>query len=160
MITAPTDNIPLPDDIAKAIEVGKNNVTLLISETQRLTRLKGQLEREIGSLNSEKLILEDKEKTLREHCAASSHALSGVSEALGIAQKQLSDTRTEETTIRATLMALNQEIVDKTTQINADLKSIDQKKTKLAESIKNHESDKQDFSQKKSILLDAIKKIS
>ena len=68
MINSPTTDVKLPEEIQNAIEAGRNNVSVLKAESERLQRLCGQLEKEIKTLNDrevyitgsiEKLVVEE-----------------------------------------------------------------------------------------------------
>src|ERR1035437_2740590 len=56
----------LPEDVEKAVEVARNNITLMQVETTRLIKLKSQLEKDIAVFAAQKKTLEDSNKILEE----------------------------------------------------------------------------------------------
>ena len=61
-ITQPENSIKLPADIEKAIDAGRNNVTILTADTNRLAKLRNELNIDISNLSVRKTELEEKVK--------------------------------------------------------------------------------------------------
>lgn len=159
MITAPSDNTILPEDLTKAIEIGKNNLTLMQSETNRLQKLKGQLEKEIGTLSVQKT---DLENIVSGFVASKENLASQVGQirtSLEVASKRLEDVRTEEADALANITVLNQDLVDKTMKIQADRNILTAKQFELVQSIQTHQKDKDILLQKKTLLENTIKQL-
>lgn len=154
-----TSTIPLPDDIQKAIESARNNLTLMQVEISRLSKLKGQLEKEIGNLNSEKVNLENSVAHLTLNSAELISDNKILSDNLANAQKSLEKMKVEEDTISKEIIAQKADLSVKTVDFIKSMKQLDKDRTILNLDKELHEKSKAEFAKKTALLADTINKL-
>ena len=149
----------LPEDVEKAVEVARNNITLMQVETTRLIKLKTQLEKDILVFATQKKSLEDSTKILEEKHVK-------IETDLQVSLTNLNATEGQLGAIKDDLKAERDSINSEKIELQKNVERLENDKTAqkrqenvLEESVKIYEKDKQKLEEKKAILLGAINQL-
>ena len=142
----PENNIKLPEDVQKAVDAARDNVTVLQAEAARLGRIKQGLDRNIvtaqGALKDTETKIEvatEKLETVKKETATAQAALNEANQDLSTAQKQMeADTKAMKEKSEE-LAKTKEEIDNKFKELDAKDKDLKKREKDLSEREDAHE---------------------
>ena len=158
MINVPS-SIPLPEDVERAVEQAKNNITVMQVETTRLTKFKIQLEKDVTDLNTQKSVLEENVKSLQSQSNKLISDNTTLQESVKTSSQTLEDIKKQQSIISEEITSQRAYLSVKQASLKQDRDAFDKEKTDLMESVQNYQADKDELSKKKSFLQELLTKL-
>ncbi len=159
MINNSEPAVPLPDDIIKATENARNKITILEAEISRLTKLKGQVEKEIISTNSEKQYIESLIPSLEKQRDELVTTVEELEKKVEKANTELSNLKSSQTVIEGVMAEKRGDLEAKLSDLRERTEIVKKGEFELQKARELFEKDKQELAQKKSKLESAISQL-
>ena len=154
-----TPSVTLPEDVERAVEQAKNNLTVMQVETTRLTKFKSQLEKDVTDLTSVKSNLEAKVTELQSQSDKLTSDNATLQENVKTSNLTLENIKVEQSTIQSEITAQRASNDVETAKIKADREQLTQDQTVLNLDKELFAKEQEEHKVKKSFLQEILTKI-